>query len=101
MDAAIGSILAAAVVTAPPTLMAALAWRKGKENAENIGQKNGHGSVTDMGGALLTAFETHADLDTERFDRMEESHRRLESKIDRIDRTLGTNRAPYEGDSDG
>lgn len=72
-------VLAAVIAAAPPTAMAALAWHKGRENAASIGQKNGHGTLQDAVGTLLTWSQDHTHLDEAR-------HTELVGRIEDLER---------------
>lgn len=64
------TVVAAGLGALAPTLMAALAWRKGQQTGAAVGETNGRGTVTQM----LEFICDRVERLERRLDRLEDSH---------------------------
>jgi hypothetical protein len=83
-------IVGSAIVTLPPTLMAALAWKKSKRNQDTLGDANGHGTVVEIGEKLLLWSVEHQRQDEERFNQILAEQRRVQAELSKF-KADGTN----------
>lgn len=74
-------IVGSAIVTVPPTLMAALAWKKSKRNNDTLGHANGHGTVVEIGEKLLLWSVEHQQQDEERFNQILAEQKRVRQEL--------------------